>query len=78
LSWISVKSKLPPDETPVLIWKSSTIQPGGEPRIGELRWERPAWDDTWQAYRYWDDPFDDGQPWEWHDVTHWMPLPEAP
>lgn len=70
--WISVKDKLPPDETPVLILLS------GIPTVGELRWEHPSFEDTFKAFRYWDSPTKDGQAWEWLDITHWMPLPNAP
>jgi hypothetical protein len=65
--------KLPDDETPVLLlfynWNI---------RIGELRWERPGYEDTFKAFQYWDDPDNDGQEWDWGDVIGWMPLPEAP
>ena len=70
--WVSVDERLPADETPVLIVLRGGIT------IGELRWERPSWEETYQAFRYWDDPHNDGQDWQWHDITHWMPLPEVP
>ena len=70
--WISVDERLPDDETPVLIMLR------GEIAIGELRWEHPSHEETYQACRYWDNPHDDGQDWQWPDVTHWMPLPVAP
>jgi hypothetical protein len=70
--WISVEERLPEDETPVLIYRNGAAQ------VGELRWESPGWEDTFHPYRYWDDPHDDGQDWEWHSITHWMPLPAAP
>lgn len=69
---IATSEKLPPDETPVLILHR------GEWRIGELRWEHPTWEDTYQAFQYWDNPHDDGQEWEWQDVTHWAELPDIP
>jgi hypothetical protein len=72
MAWISTNDHLPAYETPVLIVYR------GEVRIGERREERPGWEDTFQAYDYWDDPADDGKDWEWDDVTHWMTLPEVP
>ena len=72
-AWISTSRQLPSDETPVLILRS------GEVRIGERRWDYPGFEDTYRAFWYWEDPNDDGQAWEDNnDVTHWMPLPEAP
>ena len=70
--WIKVEDKRPKSETPVLIVYKGTI------RVGKIRWEYPTHEDTYHAFSYWDDPFDDGQDWEWPDVTHWMPLPEPP
>lgn len=64
-AWITCADRLPPDETPV------PIMLDGELRLGELRWDHPGWEDTYQSYRYWDDPHDDGQDWQMHDVTHW-------
>lgn len=69
--WTSVGDSLPPDETPVLILLD------GEVRFGEIRWDHPSYEDTYESYRYWDDPNDDGQGWTWDEVTHWMRLPEA-
>ena len=70
-SWTIVADRLPPDETPVLVMCK------GRPRIAELRWEPPGYEDTYKAYRYWDDPEDDGQCWEWDDITCWMYIPEV-
>lgn len=72
--WISCEERLPPDETPVIIARSKDPAP----RIGEIRWDHPSWEETYQSYRYWDDPNDDGQCWEWDSVTHWVPLPDLP
>jgi hypothetical protein len=72
MKWISVDDRMPEDETPVLIVRN------GEIRIGEIRWEHPSFEDTYEAFRYWDDPYDDGQSWENFEITHWMPLPELP
>lgn len=71
-SLVRAESRLPDDEAPVLIVRN------GEFDIGELRWEHPGFEDTYQAFQYWDSPNNDGQDWEWHSVTHWMPLPELP
>lgn len=71
-TWTPTSESLPPDETPVLIVLS------GEIRIGALNWEIPGWEETYEAFRYWDDPNDDGQGWEWNDVTHWTHLPSLP
>jgi hypothetical protein len=68
--WRSTKESLPTDETPVLIMVN------GKVRIGELRWERPGYEDTFAAFQYWDDPEDDGQCWEWDNVTEWAAVPE--
>ena len=70
--WIKTENSLPPDETPVLIILN------GEIRIGELRWDYPSWEETYEAYRYWDDPHDDGQDWQWDDVVYWAVMPEIP
>lgn len=70
--WISTQNRMPPDEEPVLIIHR------GEVKIGELRWERPGYEETYQAFRYWDDPTNDGQDWEMADVTYWMPIAAAP
>jgi hypothetical protein len=73
MEWISVEDRMPPDETPVLIVRM------GEVRIGELRWERPTFEETFKAFRYWDDPLNDGQTWDSPgEITHWMPLPINP
>ena len=75
-AWSKTIAILPPDETPdetpVLILYNGTVQ------VGELRWGHPTFEDTFDAYRYWDNPDDDGQEWEWDDITHWMPLPQLP
>jgi hypothetical protein len=70
--WISVRDKLPQDETPVLIIYN------GEIHVGEIRWESPSWEETFKAFWYWDNPYDDGQDWDWDYITHWMELPKIP
>lgn len=71
--WVPTTQQMPADETTVLIFRR-----GGEISFGELRWEKPTWEETFMAFRYWDDPTNDGQDWDEMEVTHWMPLPEAP
>lgn len=67
--WISVEERLPDEELSVLIILN------GEIRIGCLIREDPAYEETFKSFTFWDDPNDDGQGWEWHDITHWQPLP---
>jgi hypothetical protein len=67
----SCKEVLPPSETPVLVLYR------GNWRVGELCEERPTWEESFKPFRYWDDPYNDGQEWDWHDVTHWAHLPEV-
>jgi hypothetical protein len=71
-AWVACADRLPAVETPVLILCK------GQLRVGELRWDTPGYEDTYQAFQYWDDPDDDGQCWEWGDITHWMPAPPLP
>ncbi|MGE4992898.1 DUF551 domain-containing protein [Yersinia enterocolitica] len=70
--WISCSNRMPEPETPVLILLNGIIN------IGEIRWDTPTHEETYTAFKYWDSPFIDGQPWEVYDITHWMPLPAAP
>lgn len=72
MEWTSVNDRLPADNTPVLIVAN------GEIMIGAIEWEYPSWEETYQAFRYWDCPYNPGQDWEWYNITHWMPLPELP
>jgi hypothetical protein len=71
--WIPVGNRLPEDKTPVLV-----LFHNGERNIGELRWESPGYEESYQAFQYWDNPTDDGKAWEWGDITHWQPLPPPP
>lgn len=70
--WIKCSERMPEAGVPVLVLLS------GEIRVAEIRWDTPTHEETYQPFRYWDDPYDDGQPWEVFDITHWMPLPEPP
>ena len=66
---ISVDYRLPDEETPVMVtFIDCSI------RILELRWEYTGYEDTFNRFQYWDDPYNDGQCIDWHNVTHWMPL----
>ena len=70
--WVKTQDCLPSDETPVLILHK------GKLKIGEVRWDYPNHEDSYRAFRYWDNPNDDGQMWDMDDVTHWMLLPIPP
>lgn len=72
--WVRTDDELPPDGTSVLVRHREKKHPV----IAELCWDRPGFEDSYKAYRYWDSPDDDGQEWEWHDITHWTVLPELP
>ncbi len=69
--WIKVTDELPKANTPVLILCN------GQVRIGQLVWEHPTHEETFTSYTYWDDPYDDGQLWEFFYITHWQPLPKS-
>ena len=71
--WIPASERSPEDDTPVLI-----LFRNGDRNIGEIRLDSPGFEDSYQAFRYWDSPTDDGKVWEWGDITHWMPLPQPP
>lgn len=66
--WTRTQDKTPSDETEVLILVN------GVRRIGWVLWETPSYEEIFKAFPYWDDPHNDGQGWEWDDVTHWAPL----
>jgi hypothetical protein len=68
--WTSVKDSLPKEGEEVLIvWKDKL-------RIAILAWERPDFEDTWDAFQYWEvDTYDEI---DWRDVTYWMELPLPP
>lgn len=70
--WVACADRMPSPEVRVLIVVNGAV------RVGALFWEYPVHEDTHQAFTYWDDPEDDGQPWEHEDVTHWAPLPPLP
>ena len=70
--WIKCSERMPPPGTAVLALVS------GHVCEAELRWDTPGYEDTYEAFLYWDCPHDDGQSWEHSEVTHWMPLPALP
>ncbi len=70
--WILVQDQLPDDETPVLALYDGRVE------ILELCWEYPGFEDTYEAFRYWDRPYDGGRgDIDSSYVTCWMPLPEV-
>jgi hypothetical protein len=71
-AWISVDERLPRHETDVLIIRLGQI------RVGAIFIEHESWEEGGREIHYWDDSNDDGQGWDWCEVTHWMPLPPLP
>lgn len=71
--WVPTADTLPPEETPVLLFRKGAIV------IGERQWERPSWDETFDSFWFWTCPnefwIDDI---DVADVTHWAPLPAPP
>jgi len=70
--WISVDDRLPDEGTDVLALRL------GKQCIAAIFVEVQSYEEGGRRIRYWDDPNDDGQGWEWDEVTHWMPLPAVP
>lgn len=70
-AWVPTAQRLPEEETTVLLMRKGAIV------IGERRWERPTWEETFSPFWFWACA-------DWHDdqgeatVTHWMPLPAPP
>lgn len=64
--WISVEDELPPKEKNVLIWSSGSKEVMIGYYIGR-NWQRKTND----FYSYVDDGY-------WHNITHWMHLPQSP
>ena len=63
--WISVEDRLPSlHERALCLLK-------GEPIVLELK-------ETFTAFLYWHEPYDEMMVIEWYEVTHWIPLPEPP
>jgi hypothetical protein len=70
--WVRCADALPPHKRPVLIWID------GKAAVAALFKEPPDWESDTRSYDYWDSPEQDGEEWEWNDVTHWQPLPSPP
>lgn len=76
--WISVKDRLPDPYVFVLVFEFIKDQPSP---MSIARWERDRWnglgdqEDGSEYNAFWIDLF-----WgiDWANITHWMPLPEAP
>ena len=71
--WIAVNERMPPDETPVLV----AVYGYDAPLVLERRWEEPAYEETFKAFRYWDDPSNEGRDFE-DTVFAWLPIPDMP
>ena len=72
MEWINIDHSLPETHERVLCILN------GEQIVLELQKESPTYDETFKAFLYWHEPFDENMQIEWHEVTHWMPLPEPP
>lgn len=66
----AVKGNLPHKNTPVLLKLAN-----GEIHTAVLLWELPGHEDTFEAYPYWDSPYDPGQEWEWGPDVKWASIP---
>lgn len=71
-NWISVKDDLPSVCERVLCLFN------GEPIVLELGLESPSYEETFKAFYFWLEPYDEILLPEWDEVTHWMSLPEPP
>ena len=69
--WVSVDDDLPDCHERVLALFN------GEAIVLELGLESPSYEETFKAFNYWLEPYDEILIPEWHEVTHWMPLPCA-
>jgi hypothetical protein len=72
LAWVNVDTRLPPDETHVLVLRNGVLHTGAR------FWDHPGHEDTYQSYWYWDDPNNEGRDWQNDQITHWMPAPPLP
>ncbi len=71
-NWISVDDRLPKTHERVMCLLN------GRHIILELQKESPTYEETFEAFLYWHEPFEEYMQIEWCEVTHWMPLPEPP
>ncbi len=70
--WISVKDRLPE------VYERVLCILNGEQIVLQLEKESPAFEESFKEFLYWHEPFDEYMQIEWHEVTHWMPLPKPP
>ena len=68
--WISVEYNLPSVGERVLCLFN------GEPVVLELGLESPSYEETFKAFNYWLEPYDEMLLPEWYEVTHWMLIPK--
>ena len=73
MEWVKTSERLPEANVPVLV-----LFYNGDIRVGLIEWEYPSFEETYEAFRYWDDAYNEGADWQYNDITHWMPLPEPP
>jgi hypothetical protein len=70
--WISVEDRMPSEGERVLaLFK-------GEWVVLEVGVENPSYEETFEPFKYWFEPFSDMLYIEYYDVTHWLPLPALP
>jgi hypothetical protein len=74
MSWKHPFNESPPLDKIVLL----KIKNGDETEIRTAvrRIEHPGFEDTFSAYSYWDDPYNEGQEWEMDNLLEWTDLPE--
>jgi len=70
--WISVEDDLPE------VGERALCILNGEQIVLQLKKEWPSFEDSFKAFLYWHEPFDEYMQIEWHEVTYWMPLPKPP
>lgn len=70
MSWLLCSDGGLPDEGVECL-----IVVNGVVRIAARFWDNPGFEDTYDAYMYWDDPVTQHGGWEPDAVTHWMPSP---
>jgi hypothetical protein len=74
MSWKHPHREPPPENTIVLLRvRANNIN---EVRTAVRRIEHPSFEDTFQAYSYWDDPYNEGQSWEMEDLLEWTEIPQ--
>lgn len=64
--WHDASHELPPEGALVLIEFTN-----GRLRLASIFEDVPSWEDTYQAYFYFDDPEDEGQDWQMDDIARW-------